>query len=167
MTKKKIGIFAGSFDPLTNGHVDLIKRASKLFDELIVLIAINTSKKTWFTAEERVKLTQEATQDIPGIRVDTLRDGLIATYYQEVGATALVRGIRNSTDFEYEYGIASANNKQFAELDTVVLFSSDHYRYLSSSLIKEIAYFDGDISDMVPANINEAMQKRKHEVERK
>lgn len=167
MKDKKIGIFAGSFDPLTHGHIDLIRRASKLFDELIVLIAINTSKKTWFSAAERVSLTEEAIKDIEKVRVDTLKDGLIANYYQKVGASALVRGIRNSTDFEYEYGIASANNKQFSELDTVVLFASDHYRYLSSSLIKEIAYFDGDITDMVPDNINKAMQERKLELDRK
>lgn len=164
MTKKKIGIYAGSFDPLTHGHIDIIRRASKIFDELIVLIAINTSKKTWFTAEERVLLTQQAVDQISNVRVDTLRNGLIANYYHRVGASALVRGIRNSTDFEYEYGIASANKKQCANLDTVVLFASDQYRYLSSSLIKEIAYFDGDITDMVPENVNQAMQIRKKEL---
>lgn len=160
MTEKKIGIFAGSFDPLTNGHVDLLQRSSEIFDEVILLIAVNTSKKTWFTPQERVELAEKVTRDMPKVRVDMLKDGLIATYFKDAQATAMVRGVRNGNDFEYESAIASANEKQYAGFETVIFLASENYRYLSSSLIKEIGYFDGDISEMVPKQVEEAMHEK-------
>ncbi|MBG9982200.1 pantetheine-phosphate adenylyltransferase [Aerococcaceae bacterium DSM 111020] len=157
---KKIGLYAGSFDPITNGHLDIIQRSSQLFDELIVLIAINTAKKHLFSEQERLTLVTKAMSGIDNIRVDILRDGLVANYAKEQGVTSMVRGVRNTTDFDYEFTIASANRTQNPELETVVLYSSDAYRYLSSSIIKEIAYYHGDISTMVPENVNQAMQQK-------
>lgn len=164
MSKKRIGIFAGSFDPLTNGHVDLLIRSSEIFDEVILLIAVNTSKKTWFTPNERLVLAEKVTKDLPKVRVDMLKDGLIATYFKEANATAMIRGVRNGNDFEYESAIASANEKQYEGFETVIFLASEQYRYLSSSLIKEIAYFDGDIMEMVPVEVEEAMQEKVREL---
>lgn len=144
---------------MTNGHVDLIKRSAPLFDELIVLIAINTQKtSSWFTVEEKVALAQQVVGDIPNVRIEVLKDGLIATYYKDIEASAIVRGVRNATDFDYEYGIDSVNKQQYASLETMILFASEKYRYLSSSLIKEIAFFEGDISGMVPEVVEEALK---------
>lgn len=156
----RIGIFAGTFDPLTKGHLDLIDRSSKLFDEVIVVIAFNTSKKTLFTVEERISLVEESIAHLDNVFVDTLKDGLIANYFKEKNATALIRGLRNSIDMDYEFAIASANARQVKGLETVILYAADQYRYLSSSLIKEIAYFDGNISDMVPENVEKAIFKK-------
>lgn len=163
MKQKRIGVFAGSFDPLTNGHLDLIERSSRLFDEVIVLIAINTSKQALFTPQERIALVQEVVADFGNVVVDTLTDGLVAHYFEEKGATAMIRGVRNATDFEYEFSIATANQTQSANLETVVLYTKSEYHYLSSSLIKEIAYFDGDISKMVPSNVEKAIKARMKE----
>lgn len=156
--KAKIGIFAGSFDPMTLGHLDLIERSSRLFDEVIVLIAINTSKVALFNTKERLELVETSISHLENVTVDILEDGLVATYFSEKEATAMIRGVRNTIDFEYESGIAIANHLQNPDIETVTLFADEKYRHLSSSLIKEIARFDGDISKMVPENVAEAMQ---------
>lgn len=157
---KKIGIYAGSFDPLTLGHLDIIERSSKMFDELIVLLAINTSKKYLFSEAERLSLAKEVTSHLPNVSVDVLKNGLVADYYREKQATALIRGVRTTFDFDYESNIAIVNRKQNRELDTIVLFANESYRYLSSSIIKEIAKFKGDISEMVPPQVAEAMKTK-------
>lgn len=156
----KIGIFAGSFDPITLGHLDLIERSSRLFDKVIVLIAINTSKVALFTAEERLNLVQTSISALKNVQVDILEDGLVATYFAEKKATTMIRGLRNTIDFEYENGIAIANHLQNPDLETVTLFADEKYRHLSSSLIKEIARFNGDVSKMVPATVAEAMSHK-------
>lgn len=157
---KTIGLFAGSFDPMTYGHLNLIKRSAELFDELIVLIAVNTSKQPLFTEDERVQLVTDAVRDIEKVSVDVLRDGLVANYAKDKQVTAMVRGVRNTMDFEYEFTIASANRRQYPELETIILYAADEYRFLSSSIIKEIAYYQGDISTMVPPTIQKAIEKK-------
>lgn len=157
---KKIGIYAGSFDPLTLGHLDIIERSSKMFDEIIVLLAINTSKKYLFSEVERLALAKEVTSHLPNVSIEVLKNGLVANYYKEKQAAALIRGVRTTFDFDYESNIAVVNRKQNPELDTIVLFADERYRYLSSSIIKEIATFKGDISEMVPSQVAEAMKSK-------
>lgn len=157
---KKIGIFPGSFDPLTLGHLDLIERGSKLFDELIVLVAVNTTKKGLFEPNERVTLIEEAVKGIKNVSVELYSDGLVATYYCNKNAVALLRGVRNALDFEYESNIAIINRKQYESLETILMYANEEYRYLSSSMIKEVAYFKGDISDMVPPNVRMAIEEK-------
>lgn len=154
---KKIALFPGSFDPLTNGHVDTIHRATHIFDEVIVAISTNTSKKSLFSGEERIQLAEEVLKDLPGVRVVRHTGGLTVDMARELGAAAMVRGVRNTKDFEYEESIAMMNRTQYPDLETVILFSSEKWRFLSSSLIKEVAMFGGDVSQMVPPVVNEAM----------
>lgn len=156
----KIALFPGTFDPLTLGHLNIIDRVSRLFDEVIVLVAVNTSKKHLFNVDERIRLIHENIKDYNNVRIDTLTDGLVATYYQQHHASTIVRGVRNSTDFDYEFTIASGNARQGKDIETMILYAADEYRFLSSSLIKEIAYFKGDIHDMVPENVRIAMEQK-------
>lgn len=158
--KPRIGIFPGSFDPLTYGHLDLIKRSQSLFDEVIVLVAMNTSKRSLFTSSERLKLVKEVVTSMDNVRVEELTDGLVVDYYQKFGATALIRGLRNTIDFEYEYNIHTLNKGQFAGLETVLLYAQEPYRAISSSMIKEIAKFKGDLSLYVPPVIEQAMKDK-------
>lgn len=162
---KKIALFPGSFDPLTNGHVDTIKRATKIFDEVIVAIATNTSKKSLFTGDERIQLAKDVLKDMVQVRIVRHKGGLTVDMANELGATALVRGVRNIKDFEYEESIAGMNRTQNPELETVILLSSEKYRFLSSSLIKEVAMFGGDISQVVPPVVNEAIKAKYAEQE--
>ncbi len=154
---KRIALFPGSFDPLTNGHIDTILRGTRVFDEVVVAISTNISKKSLFNGEERVKLAQAVLADEEKVRVVPHTGGLTVDMAREMGATALLRGVRNVKDFEYEESIAMMNRLQFPELETVILMASEEYRFLSSSLIKEVAMFGGDISALVPAIVNEAI----------
>lgn len=154
---KKIAIFPGSFDPLTNGHVDILTRASRLFDEILVAVATNTSKQSLFTGDERVALAEAALKGMPKVRVVRHTGGLTVDMAKEVGATALIRGVRNVKDFEYEESIAMMNRTQFPELESILIFSAPEYRFLSSSLIKEVATFEGDVSALLPSAVNTAV----------
>ncbi|HFI0463688.1 TPA: pantetheine-phosphate adenylyltransferase [Streptococcus suis] len=160
---EKIAIFPGSFDPMTFGHLDLIERGAKLFDQLIVLVAVNTTKNSLFSPNERVDLVKAAVSHLDNVQVQSFSDGLVATYYQEVGACAILRGVRNALDFEYESSIAIINRTQYADFETVLMYAREEYRYLSSSLIKEIAHFNGDISKMVPAHVAAALEAKYRE----
>lgn len=146
----KKAVYPGSFDPMTYGHLDIIKRASEMFDELVVSVLNNQGKTPLFSVEERVKILKEATKEIPNVRIDSF-SGLLVQYAEKNNIHVAVRGLRAITDFEYELQIAQTNRKlSDGKLDTVFLTTSLEYSYLSSSVVKEIAYFDGDISQCVP-----------------
>lgn len=147
-------ICPGSFDPVTLGHIDIITRASKMFDNVIVGVFANGEKHPAFTMEERIDFLCRTVGDIPNVRVIGC-DGLLAQCAKELGATAVVRGLRAVSDFEYEFQMALTNRKLNPELDTVFLASDSSYTYLSSSIVKNVAYHGGDISNFVPACIHD------------
>jgi pantetheine-phosphate adenylyltransferase len=159
MTK---AIYAGSFDPFTFGHLDIAKRAARFFDEVIIAIGTNTSKTTLFTPEEKYSLIQEVVKEanVENIRVILHTSGLTVELAEKQGAQAMIRGLRSVKDMEYEMDIASMNKTQNQEIETVFLMASEKYRFVSSSMIKEIAHFDGDISEMVPALIAKKMKQK-------
>ena len=146
----KKAVYAGSFDPLTLGHLDIIKRAADIFDELTVSVLDNKAKTPLFSVEERVNILKEATKDIPNVKVESF-SGLLIDYARENGYHVSIRGLRAITDFEYELQIAQTNTMlSKGELDTMFLTTSVEYSYLSSSGVKEIAAFGGDITNCVP-----------------
>ena len=154
-----IGFYAGSFDPFTNGHLHIIKIASKMFDKVIVAVLVNPSKQPSFSIRERIDLLREATQDIQGIEIVSF-DGLLATYAKEKKAVAIVKGLRAVSDFEYEFQMALTNKKLNPELETIFLTTNSQYMYLSSSMVKQVASFGGDISDFVPACLYDKIYNR-------
>mgnify|MGYP000236540556 CR=1 FL=1 len=153
-------LYPGSFDPMTYGHLDIIKRASKIFDVLIVSVLNNKEKTPLFSVEERVKILKEATKDLPNVQVDSF-SGLLIDYAAENDLHVAVRGLRAITDFEYELQIAQTNRK-FSEgkLDTMFLTTSLEYAYLSSTTVKEIASYHGDISKFVPESVIEKIYQK-------
>lgn len=155
----RIAICPGSFDPVTLGHLDIIRRGAQLFDKLIVLVADNPSKTTLFSAEERLSFIRENISDMPNVEVETY-SGLIADYARSNGAVAIVRGLRAMTDFEYEFQMALTNKKLYPEGDTVFLTTRAENLYLSSSLVKQLARYNGDVSDVVPAMVNKALTEK-------
>lgn len=152
-------IFAGSFDPITNGHLDLIERASKLFDELQIGVLYNPNKKGLFTFEERVKLIEVCTKHIDNIKVVSF-DGLLVDYCEQNNIQTLVRGIRNSADVEYELQMAHMNRELNSNIETIILPTTTKYSYVSSSLIKELLKFDANIENLVPKVIVEELKKK-------
>lgn len=156
MTK---AIFPGSFDPPTNGHINIIQRASRIFDELDVVIAVNRSKKCLFTAEERLSMLAELVKPFKNVTVHTY-SGLIVRYAAENGAKVLIRGIRNATDFAYEFDLSLMNHNLNPEIETMFIPTDQKYILLKSSAIKELAQFKGDISGMVPAVVQKALEEK-------
>ncbi len=152
-------ICPGSFDPVTLGHIDIIKRASKMFDKVIVAVLVNMSKTPSFTIDERIGFLEKALCDIDNVEIVGF-SGLLADYAKERGAKAVVKGLRAMSDFEYEFQMALTNKKLNPELDTVFLTSDSQYMYLSSSMVKQIASLGGDISYFVPACIHEQVFER-------
>lgn len=147
-----VGVYPGSFDPVTLGHLDIIKRSSKIVDRLIIGVLNNSAKKPVFTAEERVHMLELVIKDIPNATVETF-DGLTVEFAKSLGATVMFRGLRAVTDFEYEIQIAQTNHALNPDIDTVFLTTSVKYSYLSSSIVKEVASYEGDISKFVPGEI--------------
>ena len=148
----RIGVYPGSFDPVTNGHLDIIKRGSKLFDVLYVVVPSNIQKNTLFSTEERMALLKEVTKDIDNIVIDSTSK-LTVDYAKSVNATAMLRGLRMVSDFEYELQIAQSNKAQHSDIETVFLTTDIHYSYLSSTIVREFASYGGDISSFVPKEI--------------
>jgi pantetheine-phosphate adenylyltransferase len=155
----KIGIYPGSFDPITKGHLDIIVRASRVVDELVIGVLDNSEKKPMFSAEERVELIEKAVSELKNVHVEAFH-GLTVDFAKKHGAKILVRGLRAVTDFEYELQIAQMNHKVNNELDTIFFTTSVEYSYLSSSIVKEIAKYKGDIDQFVPANVVSAVYQK-------
>ena len=150
----KTGIYAGRFDPITLGHLDIIKRASRITNRLIIAVLNNKAKKPAFSVEERLELIRKVTKDIPNVEVMSF-SGLTVDFAKQQKANVLIRGLRAVTDFEYELQIAQGNHKLNPDLDTVFLTTSVEYSYLSSSIVKEIASYGGDITQFVPQEVVE------------
>jgi len=152
-------IYPGSFDPMSNGHVDLAMRGVKLFGKLTIAVARNMSKTTLFTAEERVDMATRLFQDIPGVIV-TGYDGMTIEYARSIGANVILRGIRSISDFEYEYQMALTNRHFADDIETVFMMTSSQYSYLSSHFIKEVASLGGRINEFVPALVEQRLQEK-------
>lgn len=152
-------IYPGSFDPVTNGHLDIIERCSKKFSKVTVSVLINTTKKSMFTVEERVKLLKECVKKFHNVEVDTF-SGLLIDYARKKDVSTLIRGLRAVSDFEYEMQIALMNKKLCDDIETLFMMSRSEYAFLSSSIVKEIARFNGDISCLVPKPVEIAIKEK-------
>ena len=160
MIYMKNAVYPGSFDPITNGHVDVIERASKVFDEVIVLIALNTQKKHLFTKEERVYLAKESLKHIPNVKVDAF-DGFVYDYAIKNQAKFIIRGLRTLTDYQAENQLFEFNyNLSNKEVDTIAFFSDSKHTFVASSIIKEIAQFGGDYYKYVPSVVAKALDEK-------
>ena len=155
----KIAIYPGSFDPVTSGHLNIIRRAANIFDKLIVCVMVNSGKNPMFTLEERVELIRRVTEDIPNVEVDH-SDELLAEYAKRKGSCVIVKGLRAGSDFENEFQMALINHKLNPNLDTMCLTAESHYMDLSSSTVKELGSYDVDLSDFLPGQIIPDFQKR-------
>lgn len=155
----RIGIYPGSFDPVTNGHLDIIRRSASLVDILIVGILENPNKKALFAVEERIALLQESCKDIENLQIEAF-SGLLVDFAKEKGADLIIRGLRALTDFEYELQMAQINKNLYPNIETIFLATNVKYSFLSSSAIKEVAKFGGDISLFAPTIVAEAITKK-------
>ncbi|CAN7442358.1 phosphopantetheine adenylyltransferase [Bacillus sp. V-88] len=154
-----IAVCPGSFDPITYGHLDIITRGAKVFDEMYVVVLNNSSKKPLFSVEERIELIREVTRDIPNVVVDSFQ-GLLVDYAKSVNAKAIIRGLRAVSDFEYEMQITSMNRVLDDEIETFFIMTNNQYSFLSSSIVKEVAKYGGDISELVPKRVEESLKTK-------
>ncbi|MDB4865977.1 MAG: pantetheine-phosphate adenylyltransferase [Cohnella sp.] len=155
----RVAVYPGSFDPATFGHLDIIRRAAKQFDHLIVAVLNNTTKSPLFSVEERKELLREVTKDLPNVEIDSFRD-LLVRYMRSRQAQIIIRGIRSVTDFEYELQMASTNRQLDEGIETIFMMTNPKYSYLSSSIVKEIAKFHGTVQDLVPPAVEVALQRK-------
>jgi len=155
----KTALYPGTFDPLTNGHLDLIKRALSIFNQLTVAVANNLQKAPLFSTEERVEMIKEVTRDLPAVRVVAF-DGLLIEYAQSQQVSAIIRGLRVVSDFEYELQIAAVNRKLSPQIETVFMVPNAEYAYLSSSIVKEVAGLGGCIQGFVPTLVEERLREK-------
>ena len=162
----RIAIYPGSFDPVTLGHLDIIRRASGLFDRLIVAVMHNQNKKPMFSVEERMEMLRRTTADLPNVEIESF-GGLLADYAKRVGACVVVKGLRAVSDFEQEVQMAVINRKLNPKLETMFLASSEKYTYLSSTIVKEMARYGANLADFVPREIVNDVNQRMGQMERK
>jgi pantetheine-phosphate adenylyltransferase len=154
-----VALYPGSFDPVTLGHLDILKRGSKVFDEIIVAVLHNGNKTPLFTLEERVELLKATTKDLPNVKVDFF-EGLMIDYAKKRGVKAVLRGLRAVSDFEYELQITSINKKLDDDIETFFMMTNSKYSFLSSSIVKEIAKYKANVSDLVPEPVETALRKK-------
>ncbi len=155
----KRAVYPGSFDPVTFGHIDILKRALRTFDEVTIAVLKNTSKNPMFTFEERVAMIEEATHGIEGVKVDSF-DGLLVDYLQTHDIDVIVKGLRAISDFEAEFQMAAVNRKLNGQKETVFIMTRTEYMYLSSSIVKEVARLGGDVSEFVPACVIDQLNRK-------
>ncbi len=155
----KKAIYPGSFDPVTNGHLDIIERAASIFDEVVVAVAKNIGKNPMFTVEERMEMLRSVCGHIPNVTVDSF-NGLLVRYATDKGANVIIRGLRAISDFEYEFELALMNRRLTPEVETVFLMPNAEYSYLRSSVIKEVAGFGGTVEGLVPPIVEEYLKKK-------
>ncbi|WP_299876317.1 pantetheine-phosphate adenylyltransferase [uncultured Cocleimonas sp.] len=158
-TNKKTAIYPGTFDPITNGHIDLIHRAAKMFDNVIVAIASSTRKNPKFTLEERINMAEKVLADCPNVTVKGFQE-LLVDFAKKENAMILIRGLRAISDFEYEFQLASMNRNLAPDIESIFLMPADEYSFISSSLVKEVASLGGDISNFVHPLVNEALKNK-------
>jgi len=155
----KIAVYPGSFDPITNGHLDVIQRAAQVFDQVVVAVAHSSTKEPLFSIEERLDMLRVVLQKLPNVRVDAYR-GLTVRYAREQGARALIRGLRAVSDFEYEFTMALTNKKLAPEIETVFLMTEAKYSFISSGSVKEVARYGGCLEDMVPVPVERILRDK-------
>ncbi len=156
---KRIAICPGSYDPVTNGHINIIERTALLFDEVIVLVLVNPNKQPMFTPSERVAFLKRVTKNISNVKIDSY-EGLLAQYAQNIGACTLIKGLRAVTDFEFEFQQALTNKKLNPNLETMFMITDTNFMYLSSSILKQVGYFGGDVKEFVPPEIYDDVLQR-------
>jgi pantetheine-phosphate adenylyltransferase len=155
---KSLGLIPASFDPVTNGHLDIIHRADRIFERLIVSVAVNVAKNETFSAEDRVEFLESALAGMESVQVTTF-SGLTTDYAREIGANVIIRGVRAMSDFEYEFEMALMNKHLYPEIETVFLMASQEYLYVSSSRLKELARFGRDVSEFVPPLVGQKLKE--------
>ena len=155
----RVAIYPGSFDPLTNGHVDIIERGARIFDSIIVAILVNAEKQPLFSMEERVEIAREVFKDMPSVEVDTFA-GLLVDYVERRKAHAIVRGLRAVSDFEYEFQMALMNQRLNGRIETVFMMPAEQYTYISSRLIKEVFMLGGEVEGLVPPIVEEMLRAK-------
>jgi pantetheine-phosphate adenylyltransferase len=159
----RLAVYPGSFDPITNGHIDILEKASKIFDRIIVAVVHNVSKKALFTLDERVALIKDSTKHLDNIEVECFT-GLLADYLREKDACAIIRGLRTVADFEYEMHMAMINKKLIPALDTIFVMADSKYIFVSSSIIKEAALLGGDVSELVPEVVKKGLNEKRKQL---
>ena len=162
--KRKIAIVPGSFDPITYGHIDIIKRSTQLFDEVIVAILVNPDKKYLFTLEEREEMINESIKDFNNVKVDSF-SGLLVNYAKKVNSTVIVRGLRAVSDFEYEMQLTFMNKALDDNIETFYMMANKQYSFISSSIVKGVSGFGADLSKFVPKHVEERLEKKVRERE--
>jgi pantetheine-phosphate adenylyltransferase len=155
-----LALYPGTFDPITYGHLDILERALRVFDRIEVTVAINASKQSLLTLEERTELVRQSTTGLKGVTVATF-EGLLVNHAREVGAVALVRGLRQVSDFDYEFRMAFANRRLYPEVESVFFMTSEEHAYVAASIVREIHQWGGDISSFVPPPVVELLKKKR------